>query len=388
MVTNVPSRCVPYWNKYEEASTTREKISALEELIACIPKHKGTEKLLKDLKMKLAKLRAELSKEISSKPKPRHVFSVSKKGDAQIVLLGTPYSGKTSIVNYLCGSSYIVGSPTQKPQEGVFKWEGCEFQMVDLPPISSPNIDSVPNGRAIMGVAYNSDLIGVVIDAAQDVEWQIKTLLSALHDSNIVLREPPPIKIKKTSRGGITVIGQDFSPFDINELRELLKTYRIVNCIIEFYGRVSEYDLYLALNPRTAYKKAIIIMAKMDLVDDKIGTLKYVKKILLDSGYRLPIIPFSIHCERCRYILGEAIFRELNLIRIWTKKDGIVHRERAVVLRKPATVRDVCEKIHSEFVRRFRYAIIERKHDRIRRRVVGLDYPLEDGDIITIQIRD
>ncbi len=388
MVTNVPSRCVPYWNKYEEASTTREKISALEELIACIPKHKGTEKLLKDLKMKLAKLRAELSKEISSKPKSRHVFSVSKKGDAQIVLLGTPYSGKTSMINYLCGSNYLTGSPTQRPQEGIFKWEGCEFQIVDLPPISSADIDSIPNGRAIMGVAYNSDIIGLVVDATQDVEWQVRTLISALQESNIILRDPPPIRVKRTRRGGIVVIGQDFSPFDMNELRELLKTYRIVNCVIEFYGKVSEYDLYLALNPRTVYKKGVLLVTKMDLVDDKIGVLKDTKRILSEFRHELPIVPFSIYCDKCRHVLGGTIFRELDLIRVWTKKDGVVHRERAIVLRRPATIKDVCEKIHSEFVSKFRYAVIERKHDKIRRRIVGLDYPLEDGDIVTIQIRD
>ncbi len=388
MVTNVPSRCIPYWNKYEEAKTTKEKIKALEELIACIPKHKGTEKLLKDFKMKLAKLRAELSREIESKPRPRVLFSVSKKGDAQIVLLGTPSTGKTSLTNYLCNASYDIGKTTLRPQEGIFKWEGCEFQIVDMPPILSPDIDKTPNGRAIMGIAYNSDLVCLVLDPTQDISWQIETLISALEESNIILRQPPPIKIKRLSRGGISIIGADYSPFDIKELKEILRNYRITNCIIEFLGPSTDYDLYLALNPRITYKNAIVVVTKADIVDfrDNVGTTyKLLKSHNLSN---IPVVPFSIKCPQCGQYIGRSIFQQLDLIRVWTKKDGIISRDRAIVLRKPATVRDVCLKIHSQFIRKFRYAVIEREGEKIRRKNVGLDYELRDGDVISIYIRD
>jgi len=386
MVTNIPSRCIPYWNKFEEATTTREKIVALEELIACIPKHKGTEKLLKDLKIKLAKLRAELDREILSRPKPRYVFSVSKKGDAQAVLIGTPYTGKTSLINRLCNSAYPVDKPTTRPQEGIFKWSGCEFQIVDLPPITGPDPDNIPNGRAIMGIAYNADLICMTIDATQDFSWQLETLLKALEHSNIILKPPPPVTIKRTSRGGVNVIGIDYSPFDIMELKEILKAFKISNCVIEFHAETTERELYLALNPRAVFKKAIVVLTKMDRIDNKLEIVKSVRKLLDAQDYKLSVIPFSIECDKCAYAVGNAIFRTLNLLRVWTKKDGVVNRDRAIVLRKPATIRDVCEKIHSSFVKRFRYAILERPHDKIKRRNVGLDYEVLDGDIVSICI--
>ena len=388
MVTNIPSRCIPYWNNYEEAKTTREKIKALEELIACIPKHKGTEKLLKDFKVKLAKLRAELTKEMESKPRPRFVFSVSKKGDAQIVLLGTPYSGKTSLVNSLCNASYVVGRPTSQPQEGIFKWEGCEFQIVDMPPILSADIDRTPNGRSIMGIAYNSDVLGLVVDATQDLGWQIDVLIGALKDSNIILKPPPPIRVKRLPRGGIMVSGIDYSPFSIDELKEILRNYKIINCIVEFHGPVSEYDIFLALNPRIVFKKAIVILTKLDLVDDKIEYIRQTEKIIAQKKHNIPIVPYSIKCPKCMDNLGKTIFKELDLIRVWTKKDGIVSRERAIVLKSPATVRDVCEKIHTHFLKKFRYAVVERPSDKIKRKNVGIDYQLKDGDIITIYTRD
>ena len=76
------------------------------------------------------------------------------------------------------------------------------------------------------------------------------------------------------------------------------------------------------------------------------------------------------------------------MIRVWTRKDGKVNRERAIVLKKNATVRDACEKIHSSFIRKFRYALIERRGDKIKKKMVGIDYPLKDGDILTIYLRD
>mgnify|MGYP000200341118 CR=1 FL=1 len=388
MVTNLPPRCMPYWNRYEEAKSIKEKIAAIEELIACIPKHKGTEKLLKDLKMKLAKLRAELLKETERKQKTKPVFSVSKKGDAQVVLIGTPSSGKTSLLNAICNASYPVGVPTQRPQEGIFKWEGCKFQIVDLPPILCHDINRTPNGRAIAGIAYNADLIGLVIDTSQSVDWQLDVLVTALSDANIALRSPPPVRIRRTKRGGIIVLGSDFSPFSVEELKEILASYRIHNCVLEFYGRTSEYDLSLALNPRIVFKKAIIIATKLDMAQDKEAVINRIKLWLKNAHIEAHVVPFSIYHRECVDVLGRAIFESLNLIRVWTKSNGIVRRDRAIVLRSPATIKDVCERIHSIFVKRFRYAVIEREGDRIRRRHVGLDYEVKDGDIVTIYLRD
>ncbi|GEM_PF-4773860 len=389
MVTNVPPRCAPYWEKYEEAKTTKEKISALEELIACIPKHKGTEKLLKNLKIKLAKLRAQLTKETEARrSKVSSLFSIPKKGDGQIVLLGTSYVGKTSITNKLTGSKYVVNKPTQYPRDGIFKWEGCEFQIVDTPPILSEDIDKTPNGRAIMGIAYNSDLIGLVIDATQDIKWQLSVLLSAMQDANVVLRPQPPIRVKKLTRGGITIMGVEYSPFTIEELKEILTSYRITNCVIEFMDNVSEFDVYLALNPRLTFKKGVVILNKLDLIDDRKAIIDTVKRRISEVNRDIPIIPFSIYCDRCSHLLGRTIFKELNLLRVWTKKGGKIVWDRALVLRRPATVRDACEKIHSSFVKKFKYAVVEREGSNIKRKIVGLDYELRDGDILTIYIKD
>ena len=42
---------------YREAITDEERLAALEEMMAYIPKHKGTEKMQADIKRRMAKLR-------------------------------------------------------------------------------------------------------------------------------------------------------------------------------------------------------------------------------------------------------------------------------------------------------------------------------------------
>ena len=63
MVTNLPPQCAGLEKRYREAKTLSEKADALEEYIAVIPKHKGPEKLLQQLKTRHAKILAQLESE-------------------------------------------------------------------------------------------------------------------------------------------------------------------------------------------------------------------------------------------------------------------------------------------------------------------------------------
>ena len=59
MPTNLPPEYFEAERKFKQAATSHEKISALEELISTVPKHKGTDKLRADLRRKLSQPREE-----------------------------------------------------------------------------------------------------------------------------------------------------------------------------------------------------------------------------------------------------------------------------------------------------------------------------------------
>ncbi len=385
MPTNLPAEAEAAYQRYLEAETLEEKIKALEEYISKIPKHKGTEKLLKQAKRTLTKLKLEMEKrkEVTKKKSGASPFSVSKEEDIMMSLLGLTGVGKTSLYAYLTDIEIRELKTTITPNVGVMVHKGVSIQVVDLPPLFSEDIDATPNGRAIMGIARASDIIALVIDLTQDVEWQYETLIRALKNANIVVdRDKPPIRFEKLGKGGIQISGIDYAPFTKHELEEIIKSSGVTNCIIDIYGPVDEEDIYNVLNRRIVFKKAMIVGTK----GDARGTKRAVEKLMkIQNGF--PIIPTSSIMKVGKDLIGDAILKTLNVIRIWTKKKGVV-AEKPIVMPKGATVKDVAEKIHTEFLKNCKYAVVERESSKVKKMRVGLNFRLMDGDIISIHVED
>ncbi|MFC1685775.1 GTPase [Nanoarchaeota archaeon] len=119
------------------AITTEEKIAGLEEMIKHAPKHKGSENLLAGLRSRLSKLKKELKKE-GTKKRGRST-GVKKEGDAQIVIIGFPNSGKSTLLTKLTNAKpQIEDYPftTTKPEIGTLNLGGINVQTVELPPLT------------------------------------------------------------------------------------------------------------------------------------------------------------------------------------------------------------------------------------------------------------
>ena len=62
----MPANLTPAYHaaeqRFREARTPEEKIAALEEMLAIMPKHKGTDRLQGDIKSRIAKLRKQEGK--------------------------------------------------------------------------------------------------------------------------------------------------------------------------------------------------------------------------------------------------------------------------------------------------------------------------------------
>ena len=62
MPANLPPKYHQAERRYREARDPDEKIDALEEMLAIMPKHKGTDHLRADLRARMAKLTTEAQK--------------------------------------------------------------------------------------------------------------------------------------------------------------------------------------------------------------------------------------------------------------------------------------------------------------------------------------
>ena len=164
MPANLTPQYMDAEKRFKEAQTVKEKIEALEEMMATIPKHKGTEKLQADLKKKMSGLRKE--SEQAKKGERRESYLVEHEGARQLALVGAPNAGKSQLIRALTHATPEVADypyTTRMPVPGMMIFENVRLQLVDLPPISPEYTEAwVPQ------IIRNADAALWVVDLCDD----------------------------------------------------------------------------------------------------------------------------------------------------------------------------------------------------------------------------
>jgi len=183
----MPANLTPDYFKADEwfrkATTNEERILAVEQMLRVIPKHKGTEHMQADLRRRLSKLKEAPAKKTGAKH--TDIFHIPRSGSGQIVLLGTPNSGKSSILAALTNAKVNVADfpfATEAPVPGMVHFEDIQIQLVDTPPITA---DYIAPGQ--VGTYRNCDLIGIVIDLSDDIAEQLQICLDFLESKNLLI---------------------------------------------------------------------------------------------------------------------------------------------------------------------------------------------------------
>lgn len=164
MPANLTPQYLEAERKFKQAKTTEEKLSALEEMLSTIPKHKGTEKLQADIKRRISKLRGQDKK--TKGAKREDLYFIKKEGAGQVVIIGPPNTGKSLLLASLTHAKPEVAPypfTTLKPLTGMMPYENIQIQLIDTPPITSDFLES-----GILGTMRNSDLVWFTIDLSSD----------------------------------------------------------------------------------------------------------------------------------------------------------------------------------------------------------------------------
>ena len=179
MPANLPPQFFELQKKLNQTKDIQEKIEILQEMLAICPKHKGTERVQEEIKKKIAKLKRVQPKKI----KREEIYFVKKEGAGQVLILGLPNSGKTSLINLLCNTNFKVADypfTTQLPTPGMLKYENILIQIVDTPPLTK---DFKPGW--LKNLARQADSILVLIDLENDPENQLKEIEEILSEWGI-----------------------------------------------------------------------------------------------------------------------------------------------------------------------------------------------------------
>ena len=179
MPANLPPHFFALQAKLKQTKDPKEKISILEQLLAICPKHKGTEKVRKDLRRKIAKLKKEKPK----KTKREALYFVPKEGAGQAVIVGPANSGKSSLLNALTNAKAKVRDypfTTQIPQPAMMPYENILIQLVDTPPLTKES----PGW--LKALILSADALLVIFDfSVPEIEKEIKEIKDILTSWNL-----------------------------------------------------------------------------------------------------------------------------------------------------------------------------------------------------------
>mgnify|MGYP003877226391 CR=1 FL=1 len=346
-----------------------EEIRKLEEEIKNTPYNKATEHHIGRLKAKLAKLKEEVKKKKAPKG---HGFFVKKTGDASVAIIGPPSVGKSTLLNKLTNAKSKVanyGFTTTQIIPGMMEYNGCQIQLLDLPGIIYGASAGRGRGREIIAMARVVDLILIMIDVFTVNE--LDYIKRELKNAGIRINEKKPdVIIKKKDRGGINIEFSKKCKLSHETAKAIIMEY-MSNADVIIRDDITDEQLIDAILGNRVYLPAIVAVNKVDLKRVNLDIDMDVAYISAINGYGLEE-------------LKKKIFEKLELVRIYLKPEGGRVEEKPMVLKKGATINDVCINLHKDFVKNFRYAIISGPSASFPGQRVGLNHELKDGDIVTI----
>jgi ribosome-interacting GTPase 1 len=329
MPANLPPDYYAAEKRYRQAKTTEEKETILREMLAIMPKHKGTDHLQGDLKRKIAKFQLQARKKTATS-RSSGLDYIPREGAGQAVLVGAPNAGKSSILSAMTNArSDVADYPysTFKPIQGMMVYEDIQVQLVDLPPVSFKYTEPW-----IFNVVRLTDLVLLVVDlSVEDPAEQVLEIFDLMEEHKIHLRR-------------------------------------------EGEGRPQS---------SVAVKRTLISGAKTDMDSDG----QRAASLLRAFGDELPIVFFSVAKGMNTDELKKSIFKGLHVIRVYTKVPGRkAEMGKPYVLHKGTTVHDAAMTIHKDFAEEMRFARLwgSQKYDGLK---VEKDHVLEDGDIVEIHRR-
>lgn len=328
MPTNLPPEYFEVDKRYRAATSPAEKIACIEEMLSIIPKHKGTDKLRGDLRRRLSKLKtaSQAKKGVSRR---ESAYRIDKEGAGQVAVVGPANVGKSALVATLTNATPEVADfpfTTWKPTPGMMPVENIQIQLVDTPPLNRDFVEP-----ELLDLIRRSDLILLMVDLQTDPVEQLEDTTALLSEHRIV---PYHLKERYTQQRGMTFI-------------------------------------------------PLLVLANKNDDEHSDEDFEILCELLEDDW---PLLPVSATTGRNLELLKQAVFEQLEIIRIYSKAPGKEPDFTApFVMKKGGTVEDFAGKVHKDFIEKLKIARVwgDGVYDG---QPVGLDHVLHDGDVVELHI--
>ena len=326
MPANLPPQYFEAEKRFRSAKEPEEKIAALQEMLAIMPKHKGTDKLHAMLRQKIARFSQEAERKYATAR--RAGFYISKEGAGQVMLVGPANAGKSQLLAVLTEAIPEIAEypfTTKTPIPGMMKFEDIQIQLVDTPPIGRKEVRVL-----LSNVLRNADLMAIVIDLSREPVSQVEAALRGLKEARI---EP------------LTDDGTQVTP--------------------------GSYP-----------RKMLIVGNKNELA----GSKDNWERLSLQYSKLFPLVSISAREGSGLEEFKRAVYQALNIIRVYTKTPGSkADMSDPMILEKGSTLGEAAESLHKDFYQNLKYAVVwgSGKYDGQR---VSKGHILQEGDIVEFHI--
>lgn len=355
------------------------EIQYLEDELSKTKYNKKTQYHVGLVKAKIAKLK---EKEITrGKGKGGEGYAVRKSGDATVILIGFPSSGKSTLLNELTGADSPVGAyefTTLKVIPGMLNYKQSQIQILDVPGIIKGAALGKGRGKEVLAVMQNADLAIILVDVLRPQALYV--LKKEVYDTHIRLNQrKPDVKIARTARGGIK-IGKTLRLTWLTDemIRGILQEFRLNNAEIVIREDITIDQLIDVIENNKHYIPGLVVLNKVDLLDER-----QLRELTIEMKTDICI---SADRKLNTDALKDMIFNRLQFMRIYCKEvSAKADMDVPLILRRGATLKSMCERLHREFVDKFKYARIWSKSSKIPgQRMVNINYALHDEDIVEL----
>lgn len=325
MPANLPPQYFEAEKRFRTAREPEDKIAALQTMLAVMPKHKGTDRLHGDLRRKIARFSQEAERKLATARSTG--FYIRREGAGQVMLVGPANAGKSQLLASLTDALPEIAEypfTTQTPVPGMMRFGDIQIQLVDTPPLGHKEVRVL-----LANTLRNADVIAIVIDLSLEPLIQAEAALQALSEARI---EPLSDDIPEA--------------------------------------------------PGTYPRRMLIVGNKDDLPESRANW----ERLHAHYAQLFPLISVSAREGSGLEEFKTAIYRTLNILRVYTKTPGSkADLSDPLILDQGSTVEKAAESLHKDFRQNLKYAVVwgSGKYDGQR---VSKAHILQDGDVVEFHI--
>ena len=358
------------------------RIAELEKELSSMQYNKRTQHHYGLVRAKIAQLR-DKQETRSKQGKKGEGFEVRRTGDGTVILVGFPSTGKSTLLNSITNAHSEVGAyafTTLTCVPGIMAYKHANIQILDVPGIVHGAASGRGRGTEVLAAMRSADMALLLVDALRPGELAV--LQKEVYETGIRLdQRKPDVRIKKTAKDGVRIGRTVQTPLLNDEtIIDILKEFRINNAEVLIRDEIDADQLIDCIEGNKKFMPSLVVVNKVDLIDpaDARRMKTELQADLMISAKN------KEHLDELR----EMIFRKLDLIRVYMKEPSKpADLEVPLICFRGFTIRDVCDKLHKDFSKMFKYARVWGRSAKFPGQRLMLHHRLEDGDVLEIHLR-